>query len=75
MASRAPGAHRDRAGALRQRRFPSVDGFVTNRGMPGLQTVMDFVRCAYYVEATLTASAIVVGHPAEIAVVRVNFTL
>ena len=52
-----------------------MDGFVTNRGMPGLQTVMDFVRCAYYVEATLTASAIVVGHPAEIAVVRVNFTL
>jgi hypothetical protein len=27
------------------------------------------------VEATLTASAIVVGNPAEIAVVRVNFTL
>jgi hypothetical protein len=26
-------------------------------------------------EATLTASAIVVGNPAEIAVVRVNFTL
>jgi hypothetical protein len=32
---------------------------------------MDFVNCAYYVEATLTASAIAVGNPAEIAVVKV----
>jgi hypothetical protein len=32
---------------------------------------MDFVTCAYYVEATLTASAIVAGNPAEIAAVKV----
>jgi hypothetical protein len=36
---------------------------------------MDFVNCAYYVEATLTASAIVVGNPAEIAVVKVFATM
>jgi hypothetical protein len=33
--------------------------------------VMDFVNNAYYVEATLTASAIVIGNPAEIAVVKI----
>ena len=32
---------------------------------------MDFVDFAYDVEATLSASAIVVGNPAEIAVVKV----
>jgi aryl-alcohol dehydrogenase (NADP+) len=32
---------------------------------------LDFVNFAYYVEATLSASAIVVGNPAEIAVVKV----
>jgi hypothetical protein len=37
-------------------------------------TVMDFVNCAYYVEATLTASATVVGNPAEIAAVKVFAT-
>ena len=31
-----------------------------------------FVTCAYYVEATLTASAIVVGNAAEIAAVKVH---
>ena len=35
---------------------------------------MDFVNCAYYVEATLTASAIVVGNPAEIANIKVYAT-
>src|SRR5689334_6636519 len=34
-------------------------------------TVMDFVNCAYYVEATLSASSIVVGNPAAIAVIKV----
>jgi len=55
--------------------FPPANVFATNIGTPGPQTVMDFTHCAYYVEATLTASAIVVGNPAEIAVVRVNLTL
>ena len=34
-------------------------------------TVMDFVNKAYYVEATLIASALVVGHPAEISIIKV----
>ena len=53
--------------------FPPADGFATNGSLAGPPVaVMDFVNCAYYVEATLTASAIVVGHPAEVAVVRVS---
>jgi hypothetical protein len=55
--------------------FSPADGFVTNLGRPDRQIVMDFVHCAYYVEATLTASAIAVGNPAEIAVVRVQLGL
>jgi hypothetical protein len=52
--------------------FQPVDGFATNASAEGPPAaVMDFVNCAYYVEATLTASAIAVGNPAEIAVVRV----
>jgi hypothetical protein len=52
--------------------FEPVDGFATNASLAGPPVaVMDFANCAYYVEATLTASAIVVGNPAEIAVVRV----
>jgi hypothetical protein len=34
-------------------------------------TVMDFVKKAYYVEATLTASALVVGHPAAIQIIKI----
>lgn len=48
-----------------------VSGFTTTGSATGLATVMDFVTCAYYVEATLTASAIVAGNPAEIAAVKV----
>jgi hypothetical protein len=48
-----------------------ASGFTTAGIETGLATVMDFVTCAYYVEATLTASAIVVGNPAEIAAVKV----
>ena len=51
--------------------YTHVDGFATNGTIAGPSAVMDFVNCAYYVEATLTASAIVVGNPAEIADVRV----
>jgi len=35
-------------------------------------TVMDFVKKAYYVEATLTASALVVGHPAAIQIIKIE---
>lgn len=48
-----------------------ASGFTTTGIETGLATVMDFVNCAYYVEATLTASAIVAGNPAEIAAVKV----
>ena len=52
--------------------FPPAHSFVTNSGTTtGDSPVMDFVNCAYYVEATLTASAVVVGNPAEIAAVKV----
>lgn len=52
--------------------FPPAHSFVTNGGTTTFESsVMDFVNYAYYVEATLTASAIVVGNPAEIAVVKV----
>jgi len=37
----------------------------TSDDLPVHSPVMDFVNFAYYVEATLTASAIVVGHPAQ----------
>jgi len=48
-----------------------ASGFTTIRHETGVMPVMDFVNCAYYVEATLTASAIVAGNPAEIAAVKV----
>ena len=33
--------------------------------------VFDFVKKAYYVEATLVAPALVVGHPAAISIIKV----
>ena len=48
-----------------------ASGFTTASIETGLATVMDFVTSAYYVEATLTASAIVAGSPAEIAALKV----
>jgi hypothetical protein len=41
---------------------------------PPATGVMDFVLCSYYVEATLVASAVVVGNAAEIASVKVFAT-
>jgi hypothetical protein len=32
----------------------------------------DFINKAYYVEATLTASALVVGHPAAISIIQIS---
>lgn len=52
--------------------FAPAHSFATNGGTTTFDSsVMDFVNFAYYVEATLSASAIVVGNPAEIAVVKV----
>jgi hypothetical protein len=52
--------------------FPPATTFVTNAvTTTNESTVMDFVNCGYYVEATLSASAIVAGNPAEIALVKV----
>ena len=54
---------------------PPGGGFTTHgQETAPVTTVMDFANCAYYVEATLTASAIVAGNPAEIAEVRVYAT-
>jgi hypothetical protein len=33
--------------------------------------VLDFVKKAYYVEATLVAPALIVGHPAAISIIKV----
>jgi hypothetical protein len=51
--------------------FPPAHSFVTQSTGQSLSSVMDFVNLAYYVEATLIASAIVAGNPAEIAVIQV----
>lgn len=52
--------------------FQPASGFVTNSGSTTDDSqVMDFVNFGYYVEAALTASAIVAGNPAEIALVKV----
>ena len=49
----------------------SSPDFTTEYTETAVETVLDFVNCAYYVEATLTASATVVGNPAEIAAIKV----
>jgi hypothetical protein len=54
--------------------FPPTDSFATESVLTPPRdpsSVMDFVNFAFYVEATLTAPAITVGNPAEIAVVKV----
>jgi len=52
--------------------YPPAHTFVANVATTTeSSTPMDFVNFAYYVEATLSASAIVVGNPAEIAVIKV----
>ncbi len=50
---------------------PPGGGFETAVNITAVDIVLDFVNCAYYVEATLAASATVVGNPAEIAAVKV----
>jgi hypothetical protein len=52
--------------------FAPADTLVMNHSSTLAKSpAVDFVNFAYYVEATLTASAIVVGNPAQIAVVKV----
>jgi len=52
--------------------YPPAHTFVANVATTtDSSTPMDFVNFAYYVEGTLSASAIVVGNPAEIAVIKV----
>jgi hypothetical protein len=58
--------------AFNSQSFPPQPGFQV-QAVPTAanSTVMDFVNKAYYVEATLIASAITVGSPAEISVIKV----
>jgi hypothetical protein len=52
--------------------FPPAHTFATNSGSTTDDSaVLDFVNCAYYVEATLTASAVAIGNPAAIGAVKV----
>ena len=52
--------------------FAPAHTFTTNSGTTADgASVLDFVNCAYYVEATLTASAVAVGNPAAIGAVKV----
>lgn len=52
--------------------FSPAGSLVTNEvAATDKSSVMDFVNAAFYVEATLTTSAITVGNPAEIAAVKV----
>ena len=49
--------------------FPPAPAFTANASSTAANSgLLDFVRCAYYVEATLTADA---GNPATIAAVKI----
>jgi len=41
-------------------------------GIQENSTPFDFVNKAYYVEATLTAPAVVIGHPAAISIIQIS---
>lgn len=52
--------------------FPASPFFqVQTAFAQNFEGVLDFVKKAYYVEATLIAPALVVGHPAAISIVKV----
>jgi hypothetical protein len=52
--------------------FPPAHTFTANASRTaGSSGLLDFVRCAYYVEATLTAPADGAGDPAAIAAVKI----
>jgi hypothetical protein len=53
--------------------FPPIRPFFqVNRAFAkDFEGVLDFVKKAYYVEATLVASALVAGHPAGISIIKV----
>ena len=52
--------------------FPAKPNFQV-QAVPerGESSIMDFVNKAYYVEATLIAPALVIGHPAAISIIKV----
>jgi hypothetical protein len=53
-------------------KFSASPFFQVNKAVEGSPTgVFDFVKKAYYVEATLVAPALVVGHPATISIIKV----
>jgi hypothetical protein len=51
--------------------FPPNPNFQVQSAWEEDSAVMDFVNKAYYVEATLVASAVVVGHSAAISVIKI----
>lgn len=52
--------------------FPASTFFqVQTAFAPHFEGVFDFVKKAYYVEATLVAPALAVGHPAAISIIKV----
>jgi hypothetical protein len=51
--------------------FPPAPGFQVQAAFPSADSpLLDFVNKGYYVEATLVAPAIVVGHPAAISIIK-----
>jgi hypothetical protein len=53
-------------------KFPASPFFqVQTAFAANFEGVLDFVNKAYYVEATLVAPALVVGHPAAISIIKV----
>ncbi len=51
--------------------FPASNAFQVQAAFTAFRPV-DFVRKAYYVEATLVAPALIVGHPAAISIVKLS---
>ena len=54
-------------------RFPPVSGFHVNQVGHELP-LLDFISKGYYVEATLIAPQVVIGHPAAISLIKVIST-
>jgi len=51
--------------------FEDQDAF-ESAGDPPRSVPFDFGKKAYYVEATLTASAVAIGHPAAISIIQIS---
>jgi hypothetical protein len=52
--------------------FEDQDAFDEDAGDPPQSIPFDFNKKAYYVEATLTASAVAIGHPAAISTIQIS---